>query len=307
MTSLAPQDGTRTDARDGSILCTDLVRIYRTEDVEVQALQGLNLRVDTGEVVAIIGASGSGKSTLLGILSGNDLPTAGTAIVGGTSVSTLRGPSATDYRRHTVGFVWQQADQNLLPYLTVRENLEMAQLVASTRGSGQRVTELLDLLEISPRADRLPRELSGGERQRAAIAVGLVNSPRVLLADEPTGELDEATSQDVLEIMNSVNAELGTTVLIVTHDDTVSQHVPRTIQIRDGRTSTEVLRGDGHADAASGEYTVIDAAGRLQLPAGYLERLQLRDRVRLELELDRVSVFPGQQNQPAATEGDLHE
>ncbi|MGN6125663.1 MAG: ABC transporter ATP-binding protein, partial [Humibacter sp.] len=311
--------GPATDReRDGGILCSDLVRIYSGDGVEVQALQGLNLRVDGGELVAIVGASGSGKSTLLGILSGLDKQTAGKAVVAGRDLLTMSRKQRLEYRRRAVGFIWQQTERNLLPYLTARENIAMAMSLAgsgSVRGSGDvrrgrdrtarmsaRSDELLDLLEIGDKAERMPAELSGGEQQRVAIAVSLANDPRVLLADEPTGELDDATSVEVLEVMRRVNRELGVTTLIVTHDPTVAEHVRRTVLIRDGRTSTEVFRshGEGGEHAVAEEFTVIDRSGRLQLPAEYVTRLQLRDRVRLELEPTHVRVSPSQR--PAAPE-----
>lgn len=277
------------------ILCIDLVRIFAGDGVEVQALQGLNLRVDAGELVAIVGASGSGKSTLLGILSGLDRPTAGSAMVAGTDLLTLSRSGQVGYRRHIVGFVWQQTGRNLLPYLTAAENIAMARSVARTGADPARVTELLELLEVAHCRDRLPTEMSGGEQQRTAIAVALANRPRVLLADEPTGELDETTSAEMLEAIRGVNRELGVTTLIVTHDPTVSEHVLRTVQIRDGRTSTEVLRRAGTAGegVVAEEFAVIDRVGRLQLPHEYVTALDLRDRVRLALEPEQVAVRPG--------------
>jgi len=284
-------------APDAAIRCADLVRIFTADGVEVQALQGLTLRVDPGELVAIVGASGSGKSTLLGILSGLDKPTAGSVSVAGRDLLTLTNRERVRYRRHTVGFVWQQTSRNLLGYLTARENLALAMSVARTGDRDRRVGELLELLEVAHCADRRPTEMSGGEQQRVAIAVALANEPRVLLADEPTGELDEATSAEVLEAMRGVNRELGVTTLIVTHDPTVSEHVARTVQIRDGRTATEVLRrtgvneqGDEHMVAE--EFAVLDRVGRLQLPQEYLTTLGMRDRVRLALEQDHVGVWP---------------
>jgi putative ABC transport system ATP-binding protein len=306
--SSSPSSGANVDA---TITCTDLVRIYSSEGVEVQALQGLNLRVANGELVAIIGASGSGKSTLLGILSGLDTPTAGSAVVAGRRLGSLSKREKTDYLRFGVGFVWQQTGRNLLPYLDTAENVAVPMLLAGASPSARqkRVAELLDLLEIAHVAHRRPADMSGGELQRAAIAIALANSPRVLLADEPTGELDEATSVDVLESMRSVNRELGITTLIVTHDATVSEHVGRTVQIRDGRTSTEVLRTsasgsftDGHVAAET--FTVIDSLGRLQLPAEYVNDLALHDRVRLALESDHVGVFPGAAPPPNARPAD---
>ena len=289
------------------ILCTDLVRIFSADGVEVQALQGLNLRIDPGELVAVVGASGSGKSTLLTILSGLDTATAGVARVAGHDLLTMGARERVRYQRHTVGFVWQQTSRNLLPYLTAAENVALAMNVARTRrgaARAQRIAELLDLLEVSDAADRRPGELSGGQQQRVAIAVALANEPTVLLADEPTGELDEATSVSVLQAMRGVNEQLGVTMLIVTHDPSVSEHVRRTVQIRDGRTSTEVLRStrvdaEGAIEAVAEEFAVLDRVGRLQLPHEFVTGLALRDRVRLALEPDHVSVWPGHDGAPA--------
>ncbi len=281
------------------IRCVDLVRIYTAVGVEVQALQGLTLDVEAGELTAIVGASGSGKSTLLNILSGLDTPTAGRAHVAGHDLLTMSGRERTRYRRETVGFVFQQTGRNLLPYYTAAQNISLALAVAGKprRGRAERVDELLSLLGIESVRDRRPVAMSGGQQQRVAIAVALANAPAVLLADEPTGELDEANSQLVLETLRDVNERLGVTVLIVTHDDTVSRHVRRTVQIRDGRTSTEVLRSvrtdeTGTEHHVEREYAVLDRVGRMQLPHEYIERLDMRDRVRLELEQDHVQVHP---------------
>lgn len=298
---------TVTVPADAAIDCTDLVRIFTADGIEVQALQGLTLRVESGGLVAIVGASGSGKSTLLGILSGLDKPTAGSVTVAGRDLLALRSRERVDYRRRTVGFVWQQTSRNLLGYLTARENLALAMSVAGTGDRDRRTVELLELLEVGHCADRRPTEMSGGEQQRVAIAVALANEPRVLLADEPTGELDEATSAEVLEAMRGVNRELGVTTLIVTHDPTVSEHVARTVQIRDGRTATEVLRRtgvneEGHEHTVAEEFAVLDRVGRLQLPQEYLTSLGMRDRVRLALEQDHVGVWPHAADEPHAAD-----
>ncbi|WP_275005509.1 ABC transporter ATP-binding protein [Promicromonospora iranensis] len=287
-------------AGGGEIRCGDLVRIFATDGVEVQALQGLTLSVDPGEIVAVVGASGSGKSTLLTILSGLDTPTGGSAVVAGTDLLTMGHAERVRYQRSTVGFVWQQTSRNLLPYLTASENVRLPLELAGTlprRERSRRVQALLELLEVGHVAGRRPGEMSGGEQQRTAIAVAVANNPRVLLADEPTGELDEATSVEVLEALRGVNRETGVTTLIVTHDPTVSEHVARTVQIRDGRTSTETLRRtetDEHGQArhVSEEFAVLDRVGRLQLPQDFVHALDLRDRVRLALEPDHVGVWP---------------
>ena len=281
------------------IECTDLVRIFSAEGVEVQALQGLTLRVEQGELTAVVGASGSGKSTLLTILSGLDVPTAGSASVAGHDLLAMGTRERTAYRRHTAGFVWQQTSRNLLPYLSAGENVAMALAVSRTprRRRAARVDELLDLLEVGAVRDRPPAEMSGGQQQRVAIAVALANAPEVLFADEPTGELDEASSQLVFDALRDVNERLGVTVLIVTHDQRVSHQVRRTVQIRDGRLSTEVLRStrlDEHGVESqhAEEYAVLDRVGRLQLPQEYLTSLSLKDLVRLELDTDHVKVHP---------------
>ncbi|WP_193509482.1 ABC transporter ATP-binding protein [Cryobacterium sp. BB736] len=302
-------------AGEPDILCSDLVRIFTAKGIEVQALQGLNLRIEPGELVAVIGASGSGKSTLLSILSGLDLPTAGVARVAGHDLLAMGRAERVAFRRSSVGFVWQQTSRNLLPYLTAAENVAATLAISGKlRGDerARRIAEVLDLLEVSHVADRKPSEMSGGEQQRVAIAVAIVAEPRVLLADEPTGELDDATSAAVLEAMRGVNRELGVTTLIVTHDPTVSEHVARTVQIRDGRTSTEVLRStrldeEGREHAVAEEFAVLDRVGRLQLPDEFMAALDLRDRVRLALEPDHVGVWPGQTKPDEASEVDEEE
>ena len=293
------------------IECHDLVRIFSSTGVEVQALQGLDLTVDRGELTAVVGASGSGKSTLLTILSGLDTPSAGRASVAGHDLLAMTRRERVEYRRHTVGFIWQQTSRNLLPYLSAAENVSMALLVASSPRAKRsaRVTELLTLLGVNDLRDRKPAELSGGQQQRVAVAVALANDPEVLLADEPTGELDEANSALVLETFRGINDALGTTVLIVTHDSGVSEHVRRTMQIRDGRTSTEVLRSTTTDDAGEShnvaeEFAVLDRVGRMQLPHEYIVGLGMRDRVRLGLEDDHVKVSPARPPKRSEPEGE---
>ena len=254
--------------------CPDLVRIFSAEGVEVQALQGLTLRVEPGELTAVVGASGSGSPPCSPSCPGSTCrPPARPAWP--ATICSRWTPGAHAYRRHTAGFVWQQTSRNLLPYLTGcgerRHGAGRGPVTTSpARLPGRR----------SPRParggglrDRLPAEISGGQQQRVAIAVALANAPEVLFADEPTGELDEASSQLVFDALRDVNERLGVTVLIVTHDQRVSQQVRRTVQIRDGRLSTEVLRSsrlDEHGVERhhAQEYAVLDRVGRLQLPRG---------------------------------------
>ncbi|MFI2713107.1 ABC transporter ATP-binding protein [Micromonospora sp. NPDC018662] len=302
----------RAGGRDrlrGHIVCDGLVRIFKTEGVEVVALQGLDLVIDRGELVAIVGASGSGKSTLLNILSGLDTPTAGIARVAEYDLLALSHRKRLAYRREMVGFVWQQTGRNLLPYLTALENVELPMRLARRSGGRrdrrERARRLLDLVGVGHCADRRPGQLSGGEQQRCAVAVAVANDPEILFADEPTGELDEATGAEVFAALRTINAELGVTIVVVTHDHAVSGQVRRTVAIRDGRTASEVRRtarvtADGGTELVSEEYAVLDRTGRMQLPAPFVEALALRDRVRLDLEPDHVEVRPGDR---AHTEG----
>jgi ABC-type lipoprotein export system ATPase subunit len=286
---------------DSLIVCDNLVRIYQIEEIEVQALQGLDLLVQRGEMIAIVGASGSGKSTLLNVLSGLDVPTAGRAKVAGWDLLSMTAADRLAYRRSVVGFIWQQTARNLLPYLSASENVELPMAFAGVghRERRTRTAELLEALGIGDKAARRPGELSGGEQQRVAIAVALANKPMVLFADEPTGELDTATGEDVFAALRSANTELGATVVIVTHDSAVSTQVQRTVAIRDGRTASEVVRRteiDEHGESSviAEEWAVLDRVGRLQLPADYRSTLGLRDRVRLELESDHVGIWPSE-------------
>ncbi|MGW5347447.1 ABC transporter ATP-binding protein [Streptomyces sp. NPDC004050] len=294
--------GPRGPEAGTAIACDRLVRIFSTDGVEVQALQGLELTVARGDLVALVGASGSGKSTLLNILAGLDVPTAGTATVDGYDLLEMSAKDRLRYRREAVGFVWQQTARNLLPFLTAAQNIALPlQLAGRSRGAAQRqaarVAELLDALGIGDLAGRRPAELSGGQQQRVAIAVAMANDPAVLLADEPTGELDSETGAAVFEALRTVNRELGVTVVVVTHDPLVAGEVRRTVAIRDGRTSSEVLRRTvtdehGAESVSEREYVMLDRTGRVQLPRKFLEALGMEHRVAVDLAADHIAVRP---------------
>ncbi|MGI8451842.1 MAG: ABC transporter ATP-binding protein [Streptosporangiaceae bacterium] len=295
-----PDDQPPTGA-DAMIVCDRLVRIYSGDGIEVQALQGLDLLLAEGELTALIGAAGSGKSTLMNILAGLDTPTAGTVWVAGHNLGALTGQARLAYRRSTVGFIWQQTSRNLLPYLTARQNVVLPMRFTRLRRRERlrRASFLLETLGIAYCADRTPDRMSGGEQQRAAIAAALANQPRVLLADEPTGELDSSTAQEVFSALQTANTELGVTALVVTHDPAVSSQVRRTIAIRDGRTSSETIRHtatDEHGQTAlhAREYATLDRAGRIQLPREMTKRLRMRGRVQLQEEPDHIGVWPDQ-------------
>ena len=286
---------------DGMIVCDQLVRIYSGEGIEVQALQGLDLLIAEGELAALIGAAGSGKSTLVNILAGLDAPTAGTVWVAGHNLGAMSAKQRLAYRRSVAGFIWQQTSRNLLPYMTARQNvlLPMRLGFLGRRERRQRADFLLGTLGIAHCADRTPDRMSGGEQQRAAIATALANQPKVLLADEPTGELDSSTAQDVFAALQTANAELGVTMLVVTHDPAVSSQVRRTIAIRDGKTSSETIRHtatdeQGQTTLHAREYATLDRAGRVQLPREMTRRLRMRNRVELQEEPDHIGVWPDQ-------------
>jgi ABC-type lipoprotein export system ATPase subunit len=285
--------------RGAQIVCDNLVKIYKVADLEVVALQGFDLVVERGDLVAIVGASGSGKSTLMNILGGLDTPSAGRAVVAGNDLLHMTDGDRLRYRRQVVGFVWQQTSRNLLPYLTAAENVELPMILAGMPGSRRRrrTHELLEVVGLGGRARHRPDRLSGGEQQRVAIATALANGPAVLLADEPTGELDNASSEEVLAVFQTVSVEMGVSVIVATHDPLVSTQVARTVGCRDGRASSEVLRhsvlsGVGERVLVAEELAVLDRAGRLQLPPDYVAALDLESRVRLKLERDHVGVWP---------------
>ncbi|HET6745350.1 MAG TPA: ABC transporter ATP-binding protein [Candidatus Limnocylindria bacterium] len=297
--AVASQRPRALSGSEALIVCDNLVKIYKVADLEVVALQGLDLLVESGEFIALVGASGSGKSTLLNILGGLDVPSAGRATVAGHALGEMGTAERTAYRRRVIGFVWQQSARNLLPYLTATENVELPMLLEGISADQRqaRAAHLLDLVGLADRGDHRPDRLSGGEQQRVSIAVAIANRPAVLFADEPTGELDSETAQQIFDLLRSINQELGVTIVVVTHDPLVSERVTRTIAIRDGRTSTETLRRAAISDAGehhlvAEEYAVLDRVGRLQLPRAHVEALGLHRRVRLVLEDDHITVWP---------------
>ena len=313
----------------GAIECHGLVKIYQVDDLEVTALQGLDLTIDRGEVVGIIGPSGSGKSTLMKVLGGVDTPSAGRAVVAGHDLGRLDRSARLRFRRQTVGFIWQEASDNLVPYLSAVENVELP-MVIDGPPRRDRARQLLALVGLEHRMTASPERMSGGEQQRVATAVALANAPPVLLADEPTGSLDSESAAAVLEVFETARSALGVTVVVVTHDLSLARLLDRYVGIRDGKTSTEAVRrnpaggaagatgdpGDlGDPSAGSGEpshpgpggpqqrvtepihlshdeYVLLDSAGRLQLPPELRERLGIRRRVTLRELEGRIEIVP---------------
>ena len=206
------------------VLCENLVKIYKTEDIEVVALQGLDLTVEKGELMAIIGNSGSGKSTLLNMIGGLDRPSAGRLFVAGKDLLKMTDSSLVKYKRETVGFVWQNNARNLIPYLTAVENVELP-MILTGKADRNKALELLEMVGLSNRKNSKLGQLSGGEQQRIAIAIALANSPELLLADEPTGAVDSKTAAQILDAFRELNRTIGVTVIIVTHDRQLSRKV----------------------------------------------------------------------------------
>jgi ABC-type lipoprotein export system ATPase subunit len=268
--------------------CRGLVHIYKAGDLEVVALQGLDLTVEQGESIAIVGRSGSGKTTLMNVLAGMEIPSAGRVTVAGQDLIQLSGGRRDSYRREVVGYLWQHSMLNLTPELTAFDNVQLPLLAAGRSRSHRRehARRLLEEMGLGERLGHAPAHLSGGEQQRLALAVALANQPALLLADEPTAELDGATASAILQDLRGVQRQLGTTVVMVTHDSQVERHVDRVIRIRDGRTSTETRYREDVAD----ELVILDRAGRMQLPKAHVDALGLRDRVRVRREGDRIVI-----------------
>ncbi len=243
-----------------------LVHIYRSDGHDVAALSGVDLQVGPGEIVGLLGPSGAGKSTLLTLFGGLLRPSAGRIRVGEHDLGQLGEAELDRYRATDVGLVLQGADRNLLPYLSARHNVETAQRAA--RRAGREVpdpAEVLELLGIHAVANAPLAALTPGQRQLAALAVAVAAYPPLLLADEPTSQLDHAARDTVLAAIREINARVGTTVIVVTHDPDVARQLPRTVTIRDGRVGGEGRSGE--------EYAVVSADGSLTLPPAVLETL----------------------------------
>ncbi|MBR0529277.1 MAG: ATP-binding cassette domain-containing protein [Ruminococcus sp.] len=291
------------------IRCENLVKIYKTSDVEAVALQGLDLDVKRGELMAIVGNSGSGKSTLLNMLGGLDRPSAGSLVIDGKDMLKFTDKDYMAYKRDTVGFVWQNNARNLVPYLTAVQNVELPMLLKGKKGRRARALELLKKVGLEKRRNSRLDQMSGGEQQRVAIAIAMANDPKLLLADEPTGSVDTKTSAMILDIFKELNKSEGVTVVIVTHDLKLAEHIDRVVAIRDGRTSSEIIRKRSYAeelnemgevisegDAVHEELAVLDRSGRLQLPKEYMQSLGIKGGGKVKVELDEerggIMLFP---------------
>ena len=273
---------------DAMIRAEGLVKIYKTKLTEVLALQGLDLKVEEGELTAIIGNSGSGKSTFLNMIGGLDRPSAGSLFVAGSNLFTMTEKELVRYKRDTVGFVWQNNGRNLVPYLTALENVMLPMSLSGTKKKKEKALQLLEMVGMGTKKHSRMNMLSGGEQQRIAIAIALANSPKLLLADEPTGSVDAATANYIFDVFSELNRN-GQTILIVTHDVALSKKVKRVVAIRDGKISSERVLKEAYADRlqesnidwraeeTQEEYAIVDKVGRVQIPAELLSGLELDD------------------------------
>ncbi len=297
------------------IKAENLVKIYKTSDIEVMALAGLDLTVERGELMAVIGNSGSGKSTLLNMIGGLDKPTMGRLWVDGKDLFRLNEKELVSYKQDTVGFVWQNNARNLLPYLTATQNIELPMVFEGAPDRHERALELLDLVGMTKYKDRTLKELSGGEQQRIAIAIALANRPKLLLADEPTGSVDVATGSFILQVFRKLNQEQGLTIVIVTHDRLLAKKVNRVVSIRDGKTSSERIMKQSYRerlenlgnlaaediiskdDETQEEFSVLDRAGRIQIPREILEDMGINgNKVRIEYKDGQLIVTNPEKN-----------
>jgi putative ABC transport system ATP-binding protein len=216
-----------------------IVKIYKLGDVEVLALNGVDCRIETGEMVSIMGPSGSGKSTLMNLIGCLDRPTSGKYLLDGTDVSSLNDDQLAEIRNKKIGFVFQSF--NLLPQATTVANVELPLVYSGVGNKHQRAFEALELVGMAQRATHRPSEISGGEQQRVAIARALVNNPSLILADEPTGNLDTQTSQGIMLLLQRLNSQ-GITIVLVTHEEDIAAYTQRTIYLRDGKLVSEKKR-----------------------------------------------------------------
>ena len=285
------------------IECDNLVKIYKTKDLEVLALQGLDLQVERKELMAIIGNSGSGKSTFLNMIGGLDRPSAGRLYVDGKNLFRMTEKQLVDYKKNTVGFVWQNNARNLLPYLTAWENVMTPMLFSSDKARKEHALELLELVGLSHRKNNRLSQLSGGEQQRIAIAIALANNPKLLLADEPTGSVDRNTADYILDMFRDLNKQLGVTIVIVTHDKTLAKKVNRVVSIRDGKTSSERIIKEDYLNKLNDasldwsdietqeEFVVLDRVGRLQIPKELLNELGVEgNKVKLGMQDGKIVI-----------------
>lgn len=291
---------------DNILVCDGLVKIYKTDEVEVLALQGLELEIKRGELVAIIGKSGSGKSTLLNMIGGLEKPTAGRLYVDGADLYAMPEKGLVEYRRKSVGFVWQNSGQNLFPYFTALQNVEAPLYFdkMSQKDRREKAMSLLKMIGIDHKADSYPAQMSGGEQQRVAIAVALAHDPKILLADEPTGAVDSKTSNMIQDIFRKINEEIGITIIIVTHDLSLANKVSRVIMISDGKISTEKIMKEKYrlqldnlttenlAEVESHEeYSILDKARRVQISQDALDMAGIdSNKVRVEVKDGKIII-----------------
>jgi len=267
--------------------CHNLIKIHKQGNLEVVALQGLDLAMEQGEFMSIVGASGAGKSTLLTILAGFEKPSAGRVQVADRDLTDIAPKDLTRYYRRDVGFVWQDFTRNLIPYLKAAQNVELPLLLGGIgrKKRKQRSMDLLEAVGLRGKAHATVHTLSGGEQQRLALCVALAPGPKLLLADELTGELDTETSLEIFELLRQMSHEGGLSVLVVTHDVAIAKRTDRVVRIADGRISTQSRRG-------ATELIAVDNRGMVQLPRGMMIEAGIDDRVRVKVVPEGLLLQP---------------
>jgi len=283
------------------IECKEVIKIFydAKSNLKVPALRGVDLSAEEGDLIALIGPSGSGKSTFINLLAGHDTPSSGEIKFKGKPINRYSGREMNAYRRDHIGFLYQMPERNLLGNLNVQQNILLPMKLSDKWGFGEqrkRVKELLSALEITQRKDHKPYQLSGGEAQRVGLAVALANDPEILLADEPTGELDSITTAKIIDYLKKLNSDFGKTVIVVTHDPRFARMTDKTLKIQDGRFSGYYVNKEESTFAESEQHSYVDKYGTLTIPENFRKTAGIGDYVKLKIVNGELILTPVNRN-----------
>ncbi|MFW9854497.1 MAG: ABC transporter ATP-binding protein [Candidatus Thorarchaeota archaeon] len=288
--------------------CNDVIKLYTEEQSKIQipALRGVELSVNEGDLIAIIGPSGSGKSTLINLIGGIDKPSSGEIILGGEAINKMKTRQLTDYRRRKVGFLYQLPERNLVWNLTALKNVMLPMKIAgkiSRHDQKRRAQQLLKQVGLEARINHKPFQLSGGEAQRAGIAVALANDPSILLADEPTGELDSVTTFKIIEYFKELNRDLGKTIIVVTHDNRFANMTTKAMRILDGRIVGLHRAIDPSSSLVHREEVIyVDDHGNLRIPSDILQEAGIKNHIKIEMRNGLATIIPVRGDHPVEHE-----